>query len=453
MTVWMKNWAHDLRTEFLPVLQGAAQWLRSHPRHVLAVLGTVLMGAGAAAFAVATIVPASDQISVREITVDVQPLLVQQDAHVSPMQLHRSEQTRANDTVDTLLRRMGVSDASAASFLRADAAARQALQRAGRNVTAQVSDRHGLVQLVARWPQDDAGQFQRLTVERLAGAWSSRLESLPMQASTRIASGTIRSSLFAATDEARIPDPVAIQMAEIFSGDIDFIRDLRKGDRFHVVYESLEADGEPLRTGRVLSAQFINNGKTFDAIWFQEPGGKGSYFTPQGKSLRKAFLASPLEFSRVTSGFGGRMHPLAREWRMHNGVDYAAPTGTPIRAVGKGVVSFAGAQRGYGNVVEITHAGGKSTLYAHMSRIDVRKGQQIDQGSRVGLVGRTGWATGPHLHFEFRVNGAHQNPLLIARQSESESVAVHARGSFDQIAQDMRHKLSAASVMALARME
>jgi murein DD-endopeptidase MepM/ murein hydrolase activator NlpD len=226
---------------------------------------------------------------------------------------------------------------------------------------------------------------------------------------------------------------------------------LRKGDRFSVVYESLEADGEPLRTGRVLSADFVNNGKTYSAVWFQEPSAaKGAYYTLEGNSLRKAFLASPLEFSRVTSGFGGRMHPIARQFRMHTGVDYAAPTGTPIRAVGDGVVAFAGVQRGYGNVVEIKHRDGKSTLYAHMHTIAVRKGQALSQGDRIGTVGSTGWSTGPHLHFEFRVNGVHHDPMTLARQSESIPLSAAARPAFDRITATVRRELAAAASLTLA---
>jgi murein DD-endopeptidase MepM/ murein hydrolase activator NlpD len=268
---------------------------------------------------------------------------------------------------------------------------------------------------------------------------------------TRLASGSIRSSLFAATDEARIPDSVAVQLAEIFSGDIDFYRALRKGDRFSVVYESLEADSEPLRSGRVLSADFVNAGKTYSAVWFQEPGApKGAYYTLDGSSLRKAFLASPLEFSRVTSGFGGRMHPIAKQFRMHNGVDYAAPTGTPIRTVGDGVVEFAGVQRGYGNVVEIMHRDGKSTLYAHMHSIAVRKGQSVSQGQNIGTVGSTGWSTGPHLHFEFRVNGVHHDPMTLARQSESIQLSTASRPAFDRMVGVVRRDLAAAASLTQA---
>ncbi len=187
-----------------------------------------------------------------------------------------------------------------------------------------------------------------------------------------------------------------MQVAEIFSGDIDFHRSLRKEDRFAVVYETLEADGEPLRSGRVLSTEFRNNGKTYEAVWFQEPeASKGAYYTLEGESMRRAYLASPVEFSRVTSGFEMRMHPILKTWRAHLGTDYAAPTGTPVRTVGDGVVEFAGVQNGFGNVVFVKHRNQHVTVYAHLSRIDVKNGQSVEQGQTVGAVGATGWAHGP----------------------------------------------------------
>lgn len=431
-------------------LRGLAQ---RHPRRVLALVGSILLGTGATAFAVATLVPDPSHLPVREVVQVVEPAPASQvAADIAPFVLYRSDTTRNNDTADSLLRRLGVLDAGAAQFIRNDTLSRQALLgRNGRGVSVEVDANNALIKLSARWTPDDTPNFQRFVLERRSGMLSSRVETAPLQSSTRLASGSIKSSLFAATDEARIPDAVAIQLAEIFSGDIDFYRALRKGDRFSVVYESLEADGEPLRTGRVLSADFVNNGKAFSAVWFQEQGAaKGAYYTLDGNSLRKAFLASPLEFSRVTSGFGGRMHPIAKQFRMHTGVDYAAPTGTPIRSVGDGVVAFAGVQRGYGNVVEIMHRDGKSTLYAHMNSIAVRKGQSVSQAQNIGTVGSTGWSTGPHLHFEFRVNGVHHDPMTLARQSESVPLSAASRPAFDRLAALVRRDLAAAASLTLA---
>jgi murein DD-endopeptidase MepM/ murein hydrolase activator NlpD len=228
-----------------------------------------------------------------------------------------------------------------------------------------------------------------------------------------------------------------------------------------VVYEALEGDGEPLRAGRVLSAEFVNAGKTFQAMWFQEPATtgavaattashnltKGGYYNLAGESLRRSYLASPLEFSRVSSGFKMRFHPILQTWRAHLGVDYAAPTGTAVRSVGDGNVEFAGVQNGFGNVVMVKHRNNATTVYAHLSRIFVKNGQSIGQGQNVGAVGSTGWATGPHLHFEFRVNGVHHDPLTIARQSEAVPVAAAFKSVFEASAAQVRAQLAAAASM------
>ena len=212
-----------------------------------------------------------------------------------------------------------------------------------------------------------------------------------------------------------------------------------------MVYESLEADGETMRSGRVLSLEFVNNGKLHSAMWFAEPGRKGAYYTLEGKSLTSSYLGSPMEFSRVSSGFSMRFHPILQRWRAHLGVDYAAPTGTPVRTVGEGVVEFAGVQNGFGNVVMVKHNGSDVSLYAHLSRIDVRQGQTVNQGQKIGAVGATGWATGPHLHFEFRVNGVHQDPLVMARKHEGSVLSASARPAFEQQARSMRMQLASAS--------
>ncbi|TMH30799.1 MAG: M23 family peptidase, partial [Betaproteobacteria bacterium] len=222
----------------------------------------------------------------------------------------------------------------------------------------------------------------------------------------------IRSSLFAATDAVGIPDGIAMQLADVFGGDIDFYRDLRKGDRFTVVYEIYHLGGRPVRAGRLLAAEFVSQGRHLRAVHFGS-----SYYAPDGRNLRKAFLRAPLEFSRVSSGFGMRRHPIHSGWRAHKGIDYAAPIGARVRAVGDGVVDYAGIKSGYGNVVILRHNGQYSTLYAHLSRIAVRRGARVAQNDTIGLVGQTGWATGPHLHYEFRIAGQARNPLAVALPS------------------------------------
>jgi murein DD-endopeptidase MepM/ murein hydrolase activator NlpD len=316
-----------------------------------------------------------------------------------------------------------------------------------------------LTELVARYAAERSDQFAthftRLSITRTDGRFAAAIDSAPLTAQVRLGSGTIRNSLFAATDDARIPDPVASQIAEIFATDVDFHRELRRGDTFRVIYESLTADGEPITwnqaSGRVLAAEFTNAGKTYSAVWFKDPAtGRGGYFDLAGQSKRRAFLASPLEFSRVTSGFAMRLHPVLQTWRQHNGVDYGAPTGTPVRSVGDGVVDFSGWQNGYGNVVSIRHSNDRTTVYAHLSRVDVRRGQHVEQGMRIGAVGMTGWATGPHLHFEVKLRGQQQNPLLIAKASETIVIAPAAKAQFASLAQSVKAQFEAAEVVASA---
>jgi murein DD-endopeptidase MepM/ murein hydrolase activator NlpD len=450
---------NSLRTAAQSLLSLAQQALKRHPRRVVGALATALLLGGGGAYAVATAVvsmtPEADDLPVQQHVEVVTPLpLADQvealDTH--PLRLYRTDQTRSNDTADTLLKRLGIADPAAAAFLRGDVNTYQnLLGRTGRYVTAEADDSHALLKLVARWSPEDDGQFKRLVIEKNAQGFSSRLETAALTAATRLASGTIQSSLFAATDNAGIPDSVASQVAEIFSGEIDFHRALRKGDRFSVIYETLEGDGEPLRSGRVLSTEFVNAGKTYQAMWFQDPNqtrAKGGYYTLDGKSLQRTFLASPMAFSRMTSGFKMRFHPILKKWRAHLGVDYAAPVGTPVRTVGDGVVQFAGVQNGFGNVVMVRHGGNNTTVYAHLSRINVKQGQSVSQGQTIGAVGATGWATGPHLHFEFRVNGQHRDPLTIARQSETVPVSAAAKPQFDRLASLARQQLVAASVLS-----
>ena len=451
---------HGLTTARTALLERIAQGIQKHPRRITAFVAAVLLTGGGGAFAVASLGPDPADLPVRLVELPVESLAsgvaLADLTDTGGFSLYRSEQVRSTDTAESLLQRMGVADPLAAAFLRRDTLVqRNLLGRTGSLVSAETSDDHSLQRLTARWAHDDSGNFKRLVVEKTDKGFVSRIETAPLTASTRLAGGVIHSSLFAATDASNIPDGVAVQLAELFSADIDFRRALRKGDRFSVVYETLVADGEPLRSGRVLSAEFVNNGKTHQALWFQEPGSdKGAYYTLDGQSKRRAYLASPLEFSRVTSGFAMRFHPILQKWRAHLGTDFAAPTGTPVRTVGDGVVDFAGVQNGFGNVVYVKHRNQHVTVYAHLNRIDVKKGQSVSQGQNIGTVGATGWATGPHLHFEFRVDGQHQDPMVIARQSEAAApVSAAARPAFDRLASTMRIELSSAALIEQASAE
>lgn len=330
----------------------------------------------------------------------------------------REERVQRGDTVAVLLARLGVQDEQAFAFLRQqqDTQAIFRQLRPGKVVSARTSESGELLALTfpLNGPKDSA-----LVVEKRNGKLQAGEQAQALTAQVVMKSGEIRTSLFAATDAIGLPDGIATQMADIFGGDIDFHRDLRKGDRFSVVYEMLFNQGQPTRTGRILATEFVNNGKPYSAVWFESKDGQG-YYTAEGKNIRKAFLRSPLEFSRVTSGFShSRFHPIHQTWRAHKGVDYGAPIGTRIKATGDGVVEFAGKQGGYGNLVVIRHQGRFTTHYGHLNGFaaGIRKGARVNQGDIVGYVGKTGWATGPHLHYEFRINNVHQNPLAVALPS------------------------------------
>ena len=262
----------------------------------------------------------------------------------------------------------------------------------------------------------DAGSTDSLVISRGEHGFESHQLHEANQRQIEMRSGEITSSLYGSTDAAGVPDQVASQIAEIFSGEIDFYRDLHRGDRFRVVYETYGHDGMVAHTGRVMAVEFVAGGKVHQAVWYQPHGESGSYYGFDGRSMRRAFLKAPLQFTRISSVFGGREHPILKIWKWHTGVDYAAPTGTPIRATADGVVKFVGQQTGYGNAIELKHQGVYSTLYGHMSAFahGIKAGQTVTQGQVIGYVGMTGWATGPHLHYEFRIAGVAHDPLHVA---------------------------------------
>jgi len=424
-----------------------------HPKHVTAALAVVLLGGGGGAFAVANLGPDASNLPVRMLVETLEtPNLDQQVAALEQktLKLYRNDITRSTDTAESLLRRVGLVDSVAADFIRKTPEVRQALlNRSGRNLSVEANEQQQLLTLTTRWlKSDNDSQFQRMVITRNDNnQFSVRTDSAPLTASVRMTGGTVASSLYAASDEARLPDSVTRQLADVFSGQIDFHRALRKGAVFSVVYETLEAEGEPLRAGRLLSAEITNDKKTYDAVWFQEPGQKGAYYTMSGDSLRRAFLASPMPYSRRTSGFGMREHPILQTMRAHMGVDYAAPVGTQVISVADGVVAESGFQGAYGNKVVIQHNANQSTAYAHLSRISVRKGQTVKQGEIVGAVGSTGLSTGPHLHFEFRINGRHVDPLTLAQQGSAEPISAALRPQFNQRAEFARSQLMAAAQM------
>lgn len=340
------------------------------------------------------------------------------------------ERIHRGDTLGALARRLGLSSEEADRLAQV-ARSRPMLRdmRPGQSVLARVTQDGQL--LLLRYLGNDG---RLLSVERAGSDFAVKTEQAKLESRTDMRSGVIQSSLFGATDAAGIPDSIASELAEVFSGEIDFHRELQRGDHFSVVYETLYHDGQLVRTGRLLAAEFSNNGKRHQAFGFSEGGRSYSYYTAEGKSLKRAFLKSPIPFSRISSGFSGsRFHPVLQTWRAHKGVDYAAPTGTPVRAIADAVVDFSGRQGGYGNLVVLKHSGAYSTAYGHLSRYGkgIRRGAKISQGQIIGFVGMTGMTSGPHLHYEFRVNGVQKNPLAL-KLPTSVPLAPRARAAFQQ---------------------
>ncbi|MDD3517286.1 MAG: peptidoglycan DD-metalloendopeptidase family protein [Chromatiales bacterium] len=256
---------------------------------------------------------------------------------------------------------------------------------------------------------------ERLVIIRTDDGFQARNESIEVQTRIKHAIGVIEHSLFLAGQEAGLSDKLIMELAAIFGWDVDFALDIRRGDRFTVIYEEQYQNGERLNDGPIIAAEFVNQGRTYRALRYTTPDGRSNYYNPDGLAMRKAFLRTPVEFSRISSRFGARRHPVLSTMRQHKGVDYAAPTGTPIRSAGDGRIVFRGKKGGYGNVVIIQHGERYRTLYAHMSRFgkSTAVGSRVNQGQIIGYIGMTGMATGPHLHYEFHVNGVHKDPLTV----------------------------------------
>ncbi len=324
------------------------------------------------------------------------------------------DQIRRDDTLGSLFKRMGVNDVDAIKFLMLapDARAINTQLIPGRTLETKTNLAGQLLHLEYELDADNV-----LVASLTPEGYQVATEKMPLQNTQVLKSATIRDSLFGATDDAGIPDQIALQIAEIFSSDIDFHDDLRPGDRFNVIYEVFYNAGELMKTGNVLAVEFVNKGKTYQAIHFGDATGKFAYYTPEGKSLHKSFLRTPVEFTRVSSKFNaGRFHPILHRFKAHKGVDLAAPTGTRIKAAGDAVVEFVGRKGGYGNVIVLKHKNNVSTVYGHLSGFakGLRKNMKVAQGDIIGYVGMSGLATGPHLHYEFLLNKVHRDPLTVA---------------------------------------
>jgi len=378
----------------------------------LATLAVVPLLGMVAAFGIAPDT-ATETVVLHRVVEDI-PLAVGTEAEAPPPEeFWREERIQRGDTIGSLLARLQVDDPKASAYLRAARHVRSLYQLVpGRTVRAVTTDKGELVSL--RYLNGDGTE---LVVQKRGNDFFAREQALTTERRLLVSSGEIQTSLFAATDAAGLGDSVAVQLADVFSSEVDFHRDLRPGDRFAVVFEAFYSNGEFVRTGRIVAAEFTNAERAYRAIYFEDAQGRGGYYTPEGKNMRKTFLRSPLEFSRISSGFStSRLHPILNSWRAHQGVDYAAPSGTRVRVTADGYVQFVGQRGGYGNLIVVQHNNAYSTAYGHLSAFanGLHAGQRVNQGEVIGFVGMTGLATGPHLHYEFRVNGAHQNPLMLA---------------------------------------
>ena len=316
-----------------------------------------------------------------------------------------------NDTLDAIFRRMSLNKSDLAA-IRALPGIRQSLDFLKPGDAIKLTHAAGDIQELTR----KVSETQTLDVVRQTSGFEAKMINNPVETRVRTAAATIDSSLFQAAGAAEISDAIALKLANVFAWDIDFVLDIREGDRFTAEYEQIYQDGKYLRDGEVLAAEFVNNGKVYRAVRFVSDGGNAGYYTPTGLAMRKAFLRAPVDFTRVSSAFNPRrQHPILNLIRGHMGTDYAAPTGTPVHAAGDGRVSFAGRRGGYGNAIVLTHGSTVSTLYGHLSRFarNVHVGTHVQQGDVIGYVGMTGLATGPHLHYEYLTNGVHRNPQTV----------------------------------------
>ena len=318
-----------------------------------------------------------------------------------------------NDTLDAIFRRLKLNLADLASL------------RALPGLKAHLDSLHPGESLHFLQREDGAlvglerrlNEAQTLKVSRDASGLKADVLQDPLASKPRVLQGVINSSLFEAVEAAGGHDQTAVALADIFGWDIDFVLDIQPGDSFVVSYQELYQDGAYVKDGPILAASFTNAGRKYKAVRYVDADGSAHYYTPDGRSMHKAFLRAPLEFTRVSSGFNlARKHPILNLIRAHKGVDYAAPIGTPVRAAGDGRITYAGLKGGYGNVVEIDHSRSITTVYGHLSRFakGTRVGQHVTQGTVIAYVGMTGLATGPHLHYEYRVNGIFKNPQTVS---------------------------------------
>ena len=347
---------------------------------------------------------------------------------------------RKGDSMALIFSRAGESAKTLHNIINSGAAARQlAHLQIGQTVAFGYSADRELQQL-----KFSPKKTEQLVVSLQDGSWHPEVISENVETRIEHATATITDSLFLSGSKAGLSDNTIMKLAGIFGWDIDFALDIRKGDQFTVIYEGRYLDGERLSDGEIIAAEFINQGKSYQAIRYTDAEDDTQYYSPEGRSMRKAFLRTPVKFSRISSKFTKkRWHPVLKKWRSHRGVDYAAPRGTPVKATSNGKIAFKGRKGGYGNAIFVQHGKKYTTVYGHLNGYakGMRKGKKVKQGQIIGYVGSTGLATGPHLHYELRVNGAHRNPLTI-KLPKAESLAKQYMDDFKQQAQPLLTQLA-----------
>ena len=401
---------------------------------------------------VAPMAPDASDLPVKSIAQDLElPNLADQIAALQKddQKFVHEEKIRAGDTLAVLLQRLGVDDPAAVAFIKSDKVAKGVMQlTTGKKVQAQTGENGDLQWLKATLVDKRDNPAKQIMITRSGDKFVAKEAPAELERRVEMRAREITTSLYGATDATtdggKLPDAIVAQIIEMFSTSIDFRSDLKRGDRFNVVYETFWQDGEMVRAGRILAGEFTNRGTTYQSVWYEDPiTRQGGYYSFDGKALKKGFLKSPLEFSRISSGFSNRVHPITGAWKAHKGIDFAAAMGTPIRASGDGVVDFAGVQGGYGNFVVLKHWANYTTAYGHMSRFaaGLRRGQQVKQGDVIGYVGSTGWSTGAHLHYEFRVANEARDPMSVKVLAQAPlSPAEMAR--FQMAAADMTHRFA-----------
>lgn len=447
-----------LRLTLREALREAKDWMRASPRAGLALLATTLMLGAGGAFAVVT---PSERVEVRNIVQTVQPgvaLEAQQDA-LSQHQfvLYRSTDSREQDTVATLLARLGVSDTSAESWLRSqDSVRSQILGHSQRLVQAEVTTDKRLQKLRVQWLEaNNPYSYQQLEVRRLDNkSFESSWATGKVDVQTDASSAALSGDYFRSTNAAGLPTAVAEQVLNVLEPRVDIAAKVGNNDRLDVVYERLMVDGQPLGFGRVLHANAQLQGKSYGAVWFDAGNGKaGKYYTPDGQGVSPAYM-SPMPGAVVTSGFTPfRLHPVFGSVRPHTGVDYRAAIGTSVQTIADGVVSFVGTQTGYGRVVIIQHADNQSSLYAHLNSFNVSVGQKVQQGQLIAKSGNSGWSTGPHLHFEIRDNDVPQDPEHVLAERRSVGLPASQRAQFDQVVAEVQRQVTLAQSVQTASAE